>query len=142
MKICNARNYIKILFVLFLFSAVVQAQQEEEMIDKIFFDFEQGMKTGNVNLFYSHISPDIYISLRRETSGYFSTNQAYHILRKFLEGKRISNFIINSKTVASASPNARGIIFHDSNGIKSTSHVFFSLKKEYKGWKISQVTID
>ncbi len=109
---------------------------------KIFSRFEAGLNSCSIDKFDDDIAGNIYLSIKNGTSGYFSRNQAYHILKDFLKKIEGANFRLNNIKFDKPYPFASGRFSYRYKGVRKISKVYISLKLAGENWKISQITIN
>ncbi|NOX64725.1 MAG: DUF4783 domain-containing protein [Chlorobi bacterium] len=123
-------------------SAGYNSKSAQNEISKIFLKFENGMNTGAVKEFSLFFDTETYISLENGVSSYFSQNQSYYVLKEFLSNYKPIRFKFIRISDSEDQPFAVGQFTYSLNGMRSTSQVFVSLKKNGTAWKISQITIN
>ncbi len=145
------KNDFKILLIIILFSFIgtyemfaadnklISAQNE---ISKVFMKFENGMNTGAVKEFSLFFDTETYISLENGVSSYFSQNQSYYVLKEFLSDYKPIRFKFIRISNSEEQPFAVGQFTYSLRGMRGTSQVFVSLKKNGTVWKISQISIN
>jgi Domain of unknown function (DUF4783) len=137
---------IGILFLLLsiLFIAGKGSAQEEKGNEamRIFALTEDGLGTGAVDKFSSNFSERCYLSLKNGISGYYSSNQAYYVLKDFLSIYQPVSFRLNNIVAETTMPFASGTFKFISRGIRGTSNIFISLQRFENHYCISQITIN
>jgi len=114
----------------------------DEHAMKVFQRFESGLKNANVEEFFADLDSEIYLSLGKGVSGYFSSNQSYYLLSDFLREYNPISFNLFKKEINSDFPTGLGTFFYNRKGSRGDSKVFVSFKKTNSGWKISQISFD
>lgn len=133
----------KNLFIIFFFvTAFYPLNENENEINLIFARFESGIKNANVEEFFADLDSEIYLSIRKGVSGYFSSNQSYYLINDYLREYNPISFNIYRKENSGDFPFGYGSFFYKRKGVRGNSKVFISLRKSESGWKISQITFD
>ncbi len=145
----NKNNIILLAVILLNFLAISEISSADKIsrspqneISNIFTKFENGMNTGAVKEFSLFFDAETYISLENGVSSYFSQNQSYYVLKEFLSNYKPIRFKFIRISDSEDQPFAVGQFTYSLNGMRSTSQVFVSLKKNGTAWKISQITIN
>lgn len=113
---------------------------QEENLNKIFIDIENGFNNGTVSSFYNHFSSQNYLSFFNGINGYFSSNQSFYVLENFFQIYRPISFKFNTINTE-RNPYATGILYYDEKGKRNSAYIFVSLNQTGKNWQISQITI-
>ena len=104
-------------------------------------DIEKGIsdtKTSNIS---PYLSSQVYLSFLNGISGYYSSNQAYYVIEKFLEEYRVISFRFNKFKLNATSPYAIGTYYYEHKGNRSEAKVFVTLKFTRKSWQVTQISI-
>ena len=133
---------ILFLLVLLCTSSILSQSNESKQIKKIFYQFENGIRTGAIKEFSSNLQSETYISLENGESSYYSANQSYYILKDFLQDYKPISFKLIKRNASEQKPFAIGQLTYSKNGILGESQVFIALKLEDENWKISQIIIN
>ncbi len=140
----------KILFILLLSLTVMNIAQEKpdslskvlNRPEKIFQNFERGLNSGEIEIFFNSLTSSTYLSLQNGVSGYFSVNQLFYILKDFLTVYKPLSFKLNSIISKTNNPFATGTLRYVSTGTRGSYQVFISLSQKDEEWTISQITIN
>ena len=89
-----------------------------------------------------YFSAKNYISLAGGTSGYFSANQSYYVLKDFLSVYQPISFKLTNTVVETSNPFASGVFKFNNKGIRGTAVAFIALQFIDNQWRISQITIN
>jgi len=103
---------------------------------------EEGLNSGAVDKFSKYFAGKNYISLTNGSSGYYSSNQSYYVIKDFLSIFQPISFKITNKVKDSNNPFASGTLKYNNKGIRGTATVFISLQYIESQWRISQITIN
>jgi hypothetical protein len=134
---------VKSLFIfILLITAFLPCSENEIEVSSVFSRFETGIKNGNVEDFFSDLDSEIYLSIKKGVSGYFSSNQSYYLLSDYLREYSPLSFNLYRKETEGDYPYAFGSYYYKKKGVRGNSKVFISLKKTESSWKISQITFD
>jgi len=131
-----------LLIIFFLINAFLPNKENDNEITAIFSRFETGIKNANVEDFFSDLDGEIYLSIKKGVSGYFSSNQSYYLLNDYLREYSPLSFNLYKKETEGDYPYGFGSYYYKKKGIRGNSKVFISLKKNNSSWKISQITFD
>ncbi|OGU54405.1 MAG: hypothetical protein A2V66_00115 [Ignavibacteria bacterium RBG_13_36_8] len=144
----------KKIFLLFLFIInysilgyvfPINSQQEKPSSKEarnILLKIEEGINSGRVDLFSNFFGEKTYLSLVNGHTGYFSSSQAYYVLKDFLTIYKPYNFKLTSIVANTTNPFASGILRYSIKGIRGNAMVFISLKYLDDRWIITQITIN
>lgn len=139
------RKLFLIFIILFLgtegslFSGIPQSRERE--IEFILQKIEQGIANGDVQEFSAYFNSRIYISLEENSTGYFSSNQAFYVLTDFFDNNIPSKFKYKHRVLTGDNPYAYGELEFVSTNKRGTFKVFISLEYIFTDWKITQITI-
>ena len=144
------KNYIIFLIILLVYTLFItnvlggekNKKLDENEVSKIFLKFENGMNTGAVKEFSPFFDSETYISLESGISSYFSQSQSYYVLKNFLSSYKPIRFKFMRINDSADLPFAVGQFTYSLRGIRGSSQVFVSLKKNGATWKISQISIN
>lgn len=148
MLLAYIKYYLLLNFVLSLGTLRIQAANDatmlfqQNMAEKIFIQFEEGLNSGNLELFSTFFDEKTYVSLVSGYTGYLSSSQAYYVLKDFLTLYKPLGFKLSGKVTNTSSPFASGVLRYSLRGVRSSAMVFISLKKSDDRWVISQITIN
>jgi hypothetical protein len=109
--------------------------------EDIFVSVREGLLSGDVARFGNHLAPQLYVSLRDEESGYFSSNQAYYILDRFLSSRRFLDLQFTSRGGPPDGPYATGGAGYVLRGSRGTAQVYVALSSAGDHWVISRISI-
>ncbi len=144
----NKKSFSVIYYILVLsFSGLITSHYYSQDIKgnevtKLFIRFEEGMNNSAVDKFSNYFSEKNFISLKNGTSGYYSANQSYYVIKDFLRIYQPISFKLTNIVTDSNNPFASGLLKYNNNGIRGTALVFISLQMINNKWKISQITIN
>lgn len=111
-------------------------------INKLLIKIEEGLGTASVDKFSGYFNTRNYLSLTNGSSGYFSSNQAYYIIKDYLSIYKPISFKFTSSVLDTNSPFAAGNLKYNNNGIRGSATVFVTFQMIDNQWKISQITIN
>lgn len=135
-------HLILFLFILFNSESIFSQSDNNTQINKIFSEFENGIRTGAIKEFSNNLISETYISLENGESSYYSSNQSFYILKDFLQNYKPISFKLINTNSSEERPFAIGKLIYSKNGIRGESQVFIALKLEDENWKISQIIIN
>ena len=139
--------------IIFLFAAQIFVAQENQLKQNLnsnslnsaavglLDDIEKGIsdtKTSNIS---PYLSSQVYLSFLNGISGYYSSNQAYYVIEKFLKEYKVISFRFNKLKLNTTAPFAIGTYYYEHKGNRSEAKVFVTLKFTSKYWQITQISI-
>lgn len=124
-----------------LISSIAQEPRSSD-INKILIKIEEGLSTGSVDKFSVYFNAKNYISLANGSSGYFSYNQAFYIIKDYLSIYKPISFKFTNIVLDTNSPFAAGNLKYNNNGIRGNAIVFVTFQMIDNQWRISQITIN
>ena len=132
-----------LLTILLIGSNVCYAQDSKSKEAGILFvKIEEGLNTGAVDKFSKYFSSKNYISLANGTSGYYSANQSYYVIKDFLSVYQPISFKLTNSVLETSNPFASGMFKFNNKGIRGNATVFIALQYLDNQWRISQITIN
>ncbi len=137
-------NENKILIIFFLLSLTVLFAQDAKNREaqKLFIKIEEGLNSGSIDKFSGYFNNRSYLSLLNGTSGYFSSNQSYYVIKDFLSVYKPISFKFTNIVIDTGNPFAAGTLKFNNNGIRGTAAVFITLTNINDEWCLSQITIN
>jgi len=107
----------------------------------VFDNVRSGLNNGSVGSFSDMLGPRVSIDLRGGESGYFSSNQAYYVLERYMQANRISDLTFSTMEESAGVPFATGRTTIVKKGMKENAQVYVSLTQVGGRWVISQIKI-
>jgi hypothetical protein len=136
-------NIFRILSAaLFLFPSFSIAQSQTIPKDnhrEIFTAVESGIDDGIVENFSGYFGKQVYVSVTGEESGYYSTNQAYYILKNFMNARKPLGFTFTTFGMTDKIPFATGRAAFRFKGNREYFQVYVSLCRVENNWVIDKV---
>jgi len=117
-------------------------ESKSKEAQKIFLRIEEGINTGAVDKFSNYFSAKNYFSFNGGTTGYYSANQSYYVIKDFLSIYQTISFKLTNIVTDTATPFASGNLRYNNKGIRGNAIVFISLQLIDNNWRISQITIN
>lgn len=108
---------------------------------QMFNSVRSGMSNGSVGVFSESLGPQVHVSLRGGESGYFSSNQAYYVLERYMQSNRIADLEFSTMEESGGTPFATGRTTIIKKGMKEPAQVYVSLSLVGGRWVISQIKI-
>lgn len=138
------RNLAGCLLCAFFLAAIPLNAQVKQLTEeeKIFRQIEEGIDKSSVDKFSSFFLDNIFISLSTATPKYYSANQAYWVIKKFLGIYNPTGFKFGFSSSGTQNPFASGELRYVKNGMKGKAKIYVTLTYEKNQWKISQITIN
>ena len=136
--------FLLLLFLIFNSFAKINWAQENKSREaqKVFLRLEEGISTSAVDKFSNYFSTKNYFSLNGGTTGYYSANQSYYVIKDFLSIYQPISFKLTNIVTETATPFASGNLRYNNKGIRGNAVVFISLQLIDNQWRISQITIN
>ncbi|UCH64541.1 MAG: DUF4783 domain-containing protein [Ignavibacterium sp.] len=104
-------------------------------------DFEKGISDTKTSDISPYLASQVYLSFLNGVSGYYSSNQAYYVIEKFLKEYKVISFRFNKFKLNTTAPFAIGTYFYEHKGNRSDAKVYVTLKFTSKSWQITQISI-
>lgn len=121
-----------------LYTNTIIFSQDDPML--IFKKIEEGFNRNDIKIFDELFGKQIYLSLFNGVSGYYTSNQAFYVLKDFINITRPEKFIF-IKIHDGESPYATGEFNFTSAGKRGKAKIYISLSAWGQAWRISQITI-
>ena len=109
--------------------------------NRVFRNFQEGIRAGNITLFSQHLGSQVYVNLRGGENGYYSDNQVHYVLRNYLRAKRLSSFDFTTVGESESNPYATGSAVFIVKGTREIAQVYVSLSYVGERWVITQINI-
>ncbi len=145
----------KIIFlILFLFSGQLYFPQEysikkdlksnsqNSVVYGVLNDIEKGILRTNISDISPYLASQVYLSFLNGISGYYSSNQAYYTLEKFLKEYKVISFSFSKIKINTTHPFAIGTYYYEHKGNRSEARVYLTVKLTGKSWQITQISIN
>lgn len=147
MKIRRTNKILFLLRVFLLMTLLIRLnlfaqEQKEREAHKVFLRIEEGLNTSAVDKFSNYFGDKNYISLANGTTGYFSANQSYYVIKDFLSIYQSVSFKLTNIVTETSTPFASGSLKYNNKGIRGIATVFIALYSMDNQWRISQITIN
>ncbi|MCX6171168.1 MAG: DUF4783 domain-containing protein [Ignavibacteriales bacterium] len=140
------KSYLILFLLLSVFSSAwynTSAQEtKSKEAQKIFLRIEEGINSAAVDKFSNYFSAKNYFSFNDGTTGYYSANQSYYVIKDFLSIYQPISFKLTNIVTETATPFASGNLKYNNKGIRGNAIVFISLQMTDNKWHISQITIN
>lgn len=101
---------------------------------------ESGILSGNIQSFSKYLAKQVFVNLRGNESGYFSSNQALYLLRSFFETRRVLRFKFTTID-ESQEPFATGGGIFVLKGTKESVQIYVGLSKLDNRWVVTQFNV-
>lgn len=143
-----------IILILFLFSGQLYFPQEysikkdlksnsqNSVVYSVLNDIEKGILKANISDISPYLASHVYLSFLNGISGYYSSNQAYYTLDKFLKEYKVISFSFSKIKITTTNPFAIGTYYYEYKGNRSEARVYLTLKLTSKSWQITQISIN
>jgi hypothetical protein len=137
-------RYRKILSLVLIFHVILactlsafQGRQSSsiEILDRI----EKGIIEGKVETFGPYLGPKVSISMSGDRSGWYSTNQAYSILKNFFGMRETLSFAFTTRQESEQRAFATGGGRFVKRGTKESVQIYVMLKYIEEKWVITQI---
>ena len=104
-------------------------------------DFEKGISETKTSDISPYLASQVHLSFINGVSGYYSSNQAYYVIEKFLKEYNVISFRFNKFKLNTTAPFAIGTYYYEHKGNRSDAKVYVTLKFTSKSWQITQISI-
>jgi hypothetical protein len=104
-------------------------------------DFEKGISDSKTSEISPYLASQVYLSFLNGVSGYYSSNQSYYVIEKFLKEYKVISFRFNKFKLNTTAPFAIGTYFYEHKGNRSDAKIYVTLKFTSKSWQITQISI-
>ena len=104
-------------------------------------DFENGITDTKISEISPYLASQVYLSFINGISGYYSANQAYYGIEKFLNEYKVISFRFNKFKLNTTAPFAIGSYYYEHKGNRSEAKVYVTLKFTSKSWQVTQISI-
>jgi len=115
--------------------------QEQPAYRDILTTIERGMVSGDVHSFSAHMGSQVYVRLRGQEGGLYSSNQAYYLLQQFLRSWKVTSFRFSTVGESESNPYAAGSASLTVRGSREYAQVYVSLTRAGDRWVISQINV-
>ncbi len=143
-----------IILILFLFFGQLYFPQEysikkdlksnsqNSVVYGVLNDIEKGILRTNISDISPYLASQVYLSFFNGISGFYSSNQAYYTLEKFLKEYKAISFSFSKIKISTTNPFAIGSYYFEHKGNRSEARVYLTLKLTGKSWQITQISIN
>lgn len=108
----------------------------------IFRDIESGITANDVKKFSQYFSSQPYISLINGVNGYYSSNQAFYILEKFINEYHVVSLKLEEGKTEGSVSYGKGDYQYEKKGRRESAHLYVTLSKSGTKWYITQLSIN
>jgi hypothetical protein len=105
----------------------------------IFDRIEKGILGGAVETFAQYLAPQVSISINGDRACWYSTNQAYSILKNYFGLRRTLSFAFTTRQESEQRAFATGGGRFIKRGTKETIQIYITLKCIEEKWVITQI---
>ncbi|MDP2209870.1 MAG: DUF4783 domain-containing protein [Bacteroidota bacterium] len=128
------------LILLTLIALNLKAQEVgQELNREIFNAIESGVDAGDIDRFAGYFAKQVYVSIRGGESSYFSSSQAYYIIKNFLTARKPLGFSFTTYGFADEIPFATGRALFRIKGNRESVQVYAALSKSNGKWVIDKI---
>ncbi len=128
------------LILLTLIALNLKAQEVgQELNREIFNAIESGVDAGDIDRFADYFAKQVYVSIRGGESGYFSSSQAYYVIKNFLTARKPLGFSFTTYGFADEIPFATGRALFRIKGNRESVQVYAALSKSNGKWVIDKI---
>ncbi len=121
---------------------ILAQESKSREAQKVFLRIEEGINSAAVDKFSNYFSAKNYFSFNSGTTGYYSANQSYYVIKDFLSIYQPISFKLTNIVTDTATPFASGNLRYNNKGVRGNAIVFISLQMTDNQWRISQITIN
>lgn len=131
-----------VIILLLTLSTVHPQTKSADAVRSVFYDIEKAVLNNDIQTLSGYFNSQTYVSLTNGTSGYYSSNQAFYVLKDFININRITSFKYTGINTDTDTPFATGSYNYEYRGRRVTSGFFITLSKVNKSWKITQISFN
>lgn len=117
------------------------AQSRSSMANLLFEKAESAFRTGDIKSLLPFLAPKVHVNLFTGENGYYSGEQAYHILNNFLSNHAPYSFSFTHTNQASDNLYGIGTLNFTRRGQQRSAQCFISLTEFDGKLRITQITI-
>ena len=146
------KNLIFILVILFgseicfaqehPITSKLNSTKQNSLLHELLEDVDKGISEAEISSISPLLASQVYLSFLNGISGYYSSNQAYYVLEKFLNEYKVISFKFDKIKIDTMTPFATGIYYYEHKGNRSEAKVYLTLKLATNSWQITQISID
>jgi hypothetical protein len=119
-----------------------RTHKDTQADEQIFTEIESAINNADINKVSKYFGQKTYFSLTNGINGYYSSNQAFYVLKDFFEVYKVTSFKLDHIKNDKNNSYATGKYYYDNNGKRSSAQVYLSVKKVGSNWIITQLTIN
>lgn len=131
--------YISLIILTLIVSNLNAQEVGQELNREIFYAIESGVDAGDIDKFAGYFAQQVYVSIRGSESGYFSSSQAYYIIKNFLTARKPLGFSFTTYGFADGIPFATGRALFRIKGNRESVQVYVALSKSNSRWVIDKI---
>jgi hypothetical protein len=105
-------------------------------------ELESGIVNNQMQAISKYFSSQPYISLINGVNGYYSSNQAYYILKDFFNSYKVVSFRFEEKNTEGSLSYGKGEYYFEKKGKREVAHLYITLSKAGSKWYITQISIN
>jgi hypothetical protein len=105
-------------------------------------ELESGIVNNQMQSISKYFSSQPYISLINGVNGYYSSNQAYYILKDFFNSYKVVSFRFEEKNTEGSLSYGKGEYYFEKKGKREVAHLYITLSKAGSKWYITQISIN
>jgi hypothetical protein len=105
-------------------------------------ELESGIVNNQMQSISKYFSSQPYISLINGVNGYYSSNQAYYILKDFFNSYKVVSFRFEEKNTEGSLSYGKGEYYFEKKGKRKVAHLYITLSKAGSKWYITQISIN
>jgi len=119
--------------------ALIFDQHIGENYKHIFSAIEKGIDQGNIEFFAQYLNKRVSLNMPTGESGYFSSNQAYYIIKNFFGFRKLIRFSFTTYGETDRVPYATGRAVFRYKGNSEFVQVYVALTKLDSIWVIDKI---
>jgi hypothetical protein len=113
----------------------LKSNSQNTMAYEILEEIEMGISKTKLSAISPHLSS-------QGVSGYYSANQSFYVLEKFINEYKVISFKFDSFNFNTITPFAKGTYYYEHKGNRSEAKVYLTMKLTSQSWKITQISIN
>lgn len=122
-------------------SPTFEAMPSNDSFQHLLTTLENAIARGDVDQVSSYFASRVFLNFFTGDVGYFSSNQAFYVLKKFFTHYRPLSFSFSSSSKSESAPYALGQYSYSERGVRGSAQFYISFMLKGGSYSISQITI-
>ncbi|MDI6766347.1 MAG: DUF4783 domain-containing protein [Bacteroidota bacterium] len=104
-------------------------------------DVTNGILINDMRMFSKYFAKQVYVSLNRDESSVYSSNQTLYILQNYFSSRRIVNFEFSKINISELTSYAIGEGTVKFRGIQESINIYLTISKKDGNYVITQIKV-